>query len=131
MKPSSLMSLIDIIFEFSIRVQTNIYWFAFEGSWIFRFCCQTCSPSVPTWRQVCWNSSLKTTTYSFQMNLSFQVILTTNFMLWKVKLTPENIHYCRKDLPLDLAEEVLEALCLQALGQVKLYGLHSTFASIK
>lgn len=131
MKPSSLMSLIDIVFEFSTRVQTTIYWFAFEGSRIFRFCYQTCSPSVHTWTQVCWNSSSNITAYSFLMNLSFQVNLTINFMLWKVKLTPGTINYCRKDLPLDLAEGVLEALSLQALGQVKLYGLLSTFASIK
>lgn len=28
---------------------------------------------------------------------------------------------CRKDLPLDLTEGVLRALCMQALGQVLIY----------
>lgn len=33
-------------------------------------------------------------------------------------LTTDHVYYCRRNLPVDLAEGVLRALCLQALGQV-------------
>lgn len=116
---------IYLLFNFlCIREQTSFCWYFFEGSRIFGFRCPTCSPSVPPWTQV------GTRNYCFihYCMPTFLLFLwvTTFFLLFKVKLTTATIAYCRKDLPLDLAEGVLQALSLQALGHVYLNIWHPT-----
>lgn len=109
----------ETVHIFHIRKETSLYWYVVEGSRILAFLYPACSPSVSSRTQVHWTNFFcfkyryllrdyfEYSGYSFRAFHAFEG--TTNSL---------NCFYCRKNLPLDLEEGVLQALCLQALGQV-------------
>lgn len=94
------------------RKQTSCRWYLFKGCWISGLCCQTCSSTVTRRTQVC-----KYLMDAMDWLSHFFFVCTLNSLLCSF-----DVYYfgsdCRRNLPVDLAEGVLRALCLQALGQV-------------
>lgn len=122
----------------------------FEGSRLFGLCYQTHPPSDTSRAQV-YVSLLSVSFSAWILIFFFFFILEQNFLnciflpedIWRIIITLFHVHdvvnskcpdcyghwfYFRRDLPIDLTEGVLRALCLQALGQVfSLFSICSYF----
>ena len=91
------------------RKQTNFYWYLPKGFWISGLRSQTCSSTATCRTQVC--------TY---LDCPIFVLFNLNNLLHSFDVYYSGFDF-RRNLPVDLAEGVLRALSLQALGQVSMF----------
>ena len=96
------------------RKQTGFCWYLLKGCWISGLCCQTCSSTV-----ACGTQVSTYVMYAINWLSHFFFVYNLNSLLYSF-----DIHYFgsdfRRNLPVDLVEGTLRALCLQALGQVSI-----------
>ena len=98
------------------RKQTSFCWYLLKGSWVSWLCCKACSSTVAWRTEVCTHVIQSVDCHTVSCNLN-NLLLFYFFCITPLTVGSD----FRRNLPVDLTEGVLRALCLQSLGQVFIF----------